>query len=173
MGDIESRRNWRFCSHIVKSIKEWAVAARRPIAQAPSPAQRQLLHNRNPSLFHFDVAAGLQVFQDAADHLAATTGTAGNFLVGNALFNAQRAILLRLTTTSARNLAFIDVYGRLTSVLLALAKPQEDGTLRLEERITHHEIASRAGCSREMVSRILKDLRPAATSKWKSDGLPL
>ena len=65
---------------------------------------------------------------------------------------------LRLTTTSARNLAFIDVYGRLTSVLLALAKPQEDGTLRIEERITHQEIASRAGCSREMVSRILKDL---------------
>ena len=65
---------------------------------------------------------------------------------------------LRLTTTSARNLAFIDVYGRLTSVLLALAKPQADGTLRIEERITHQEIASRAGCSREMVSRILKDL---------------
>ncbi len=65
---------------------------------------------------------------------------------------------LRLTTTSARNLAFIDVYGRLTTVLLALAKPQEDGTLRIEERITHQEIASRAGCSREMVSRILKDL---------------
>lgn len=65
---------------------------------------------------------------------------------------------LRLTTTSARNLAFIDVYGRLTSVLLALAKAQDDGTLRIEERITHQEIASRAGCSREMVSRILKDL---------------
>jgi CRP/FNR family cyclic AMP-dependent transcriptional regulator len=28
----------------------------------------------------------------------------------------------------------------------------------IEERITHQEIASRVGCSREMVSRILKDL---------------
>ena len=65
---------------------------------------------------------------------------------------------LRLTTTSARNLAFIDVYGRLTACLLALATPQPDGSLRIEERITHQEIASRAGCSREMVSRILKDL---------------
>ncbi len=65
---------------------------------------------------------------------------------------------LRLTTASARNLAFIDVYGRLTACLLALATPQPDGTQRIEERITHQEIASRAGCSREMVSRILKDL---------------
>ncbi len=65
---------------------------------------------------------------------------------------------LRLTTTSARNLAFVDVYGRLTTCLLALATPQSDGTLRVEDRITHQEIASRAGCSREMVSRILKDL---------------
>ena len=65
---------------------------------------------------------------------------------------------LRMATTSARNLAFIDVYGRLTGCLHALAKPQADGTQRIEERITHQELASRAGCSREMVSRILKDL---------------
>ena len=65
---------------------------------------------------------------------------------------------LRLTTTHARNLAVIDVYGRLTQCLHELAKPQSDGTQRIEERITHQEIASRAGCSREMVSRILKDL---------------
>ena len=65
---------------------------------------------------------------------------------------------LRATTLNARNLAFIDVYGRLTQCLYALAKPQADGSQRIEERITHAEIASRAGCSREMVSRILKDL---------------
>ena len=40
----------------------------------------------------------------------------------------------------------------------SLATPQSDGSARIEERITHQEIASRAGCSREMVSRILKDL---------------
>ena len=65
---------------------------------------------------------------------------------------------LRVTTLNARNLAFIDVYGRLTHCLHELATPQPDGTQRIEERITHQEIASRAGCSREMVSRILKDL---------------
>lgn len=65
---------------------------------------------------------------------------------------------LRRATTSARNLAFIDVYGRLTGCLMGLATLEEDGTQRINDRLTHQEIASRVGCSREMVSRILKDL---------------
>jgi len=65
---------------------------------------------------------------------------------------------LRMATRDARNLAFIDVYGRLTRLLNELACPLPDGRRRIAERITHQEIASRVGCSREMVSRILKDL---------------
>jgi CRP/FNR family transcriptional regulator, cyclic AMP receptor protein len=65
---------------------------------------------------------------------------------------------LRLATRDARNLAFIDVYGRLTRLLNELALPQPGDRRRIPERITHQEIASRVGCSREMVSRILKDL---------------
>ena len=65
---------------------------------------------------------------------------------------------LRRATRAASNLAFIDVYGRLTRCLLELAQPQADGSHKILERITHQEIASRVGCSREMVSRILKDL---------------
>lgn len=65
---------------------------------------------------------------------------------------------LRLATRDARNLAFIDVYGRLTRLLNEMALPMPDGRRRVAERITHQEIASRVGCSREMVSRILKDL---------------
>jgi CRP/FNR family transcriptional regulator, cyclic AMP receptor protein len=65
---------------------------------------------------------------------------------------------LRATTLNAKNLALIDVYGRLTACLYALAKPQPDGSQRIEERITHDELASRIGCGREMVSRIMKDL---------------
>ncbi len=65
---------------------------------------------------------------------------------------------LRLATRDARNLAFIDVYGRITRLLNDMATVQADGRRMVMERITHQEIASRAGCSREMVSRILKDL---------------
>lgn len=65
---------------------------------------------------------------------------------------------LRLATRDARNLAFVDVYGRLAPLLEGLAEPQADGSRRIAQRLTHQEIASRVGCSREMVSRILKDL---------------
>jgi CRP/FNR family cyclic AMP-dependent transcriptional regulator len=64
----------------------------------------------------------------------------------------------RTATNSARNLAFIDVYGRLTQLLYELAQPQDDGSAVVAERLTHQDIASRVGCSREMVSRVLKDL---------------
>lgn len=71
---------------------------------------------------------------------------------------AQVIRRLRLATRDARNLAFIDVYGRLSQCLQDLAEPQSDGTRRIEARLTHQDLASRVGCSREMVSRILKDL---------------
>ncbi len=64
----------------------------------------------------------------------------------------------RLATESARTLALIDVYGRLTRLLDSLAVAQPDGTRILPTRITHQEIAHHIACSREMVSRLLKDL---------------
>jgi CRP/FNR family cyclic AMP-dependent transcriptional regulator len=64
----------------------------------------------------------------------------------------------RLATDSARNLALLDVYGRLVRLFDELAVAQPDGTRAIEERLTHAEIASRVGCSREMVSRLMKDL---------------
>ena len=64
----------------------------------------------------------------------------------------------RMATRDARNMALMDSYGRLVALLDDLAVPQDDGTRRLVSRVTHAEIASRIGCSREMVSRLLKDL---------------
>ena len=64
----------------------------------------------------------------------------------------------RVATLNARQLALNDVYGRLKLLLGALAEPQPDGTLRVAERLTHQEMSNRLGCSREMVSRLMKDL---------------
>nr|WP_246868058.1 cyclic nucleotide-binding domain-containing protein [Rhizobacter sp. SG703] len=64
----------------------------------------------------------------------------------------------RLATHSARSLALLDVYGRVAQLLTDLAVTEPDGTRVIRERLTHQEIASRVGCSREMVSRLLKDL---------------
>ena len=64
----------------------------------------------------------------------------------------------RLATQSARSMALLDVYGRLVQLLESLAVTLLDGSRVIEERITHAEIAARVGCSREMVSRLMKDL---------------
>jgi CRP/FNR family cyclic AMP-dependent transcriptional regulator len=66
----------------------------------------------------------------------------------------------RSATEAARNMALLDVYGRLIAVL----EEHDDVTTRNTaagltlESITHQDIASRVGASREMVSRLLKDL---------------
>lgn len=64
----------------------------------------------------------------------------------------------RLATESARSMALLDVYGRLKRLLEDRATPSPDGTRIIAERLTHQAIASEIGCSREMVSRLLKDL---------------
>jgi len=64
---------------------------------------------------------------------------------------------VRSLTESVKSLAFMDVYGRVARLLLELAEDR-DGHLVIGERLTQQDIASRVGASREMVSRILKDL---------------
>lgn len=66
----------------------------------------------------------------------------------------------RLATDNARSVALIDVYGRLTRLLDQLAEPPDaQGERLVRERLTHQQIASHLACSREMVSRLLKDLQ--------------
>jgi CRP/FNR family cyclic AMP-dependent transcriptional regulator len=64
---------------------------------------------------------------------------------------------VRDLTENMRSLALMDVYGRVARLLLELAV-ERDGRLVIEEPLTHKDIASRIGASREMVSRIFSDL---------------
>ena len=64
---------------------------------------------------------------------------------------------LRKATDKVESLAFKDVYGRIAGLLTQLAKP-EDNKWVIEDKLTHMEIAHMVGCSREMVSKILKEL---------------
>ena len=65
--------------------------------------------------------------------------------------------LLRQSTHKIENLAFLDVYGRIRKVLLDFAAPEKD-KLVIQEKLTHQEIANLISASREMVSKILKEL---------------
>jgi CRP/FNR family transcriptional regulator, cyclic AMP receptor protein len=66
----------------------------------------------------------------------------------------------RLATQAVRDMALLDVYGRLSRLLENMATPEINaaGERPIIETITQQEIANRVGSSREMVSRIIKDL---------------
>lgn len=58
---------------------------------------------------------------------------------------------------NVRSLASLDVYGRVARLLLDLAE-EEDGRMVIVGKLTKQEIANRVGASREMISRVFKDL---------------
>src|SRR6185436_1045615 len=63
----------------------------------------------------------------------------------------------RLATNSVKHLALLDVYGRVARLLLNMSV-EKDGKHQIPEKITQQEIAERVGASRDMVSRIFRDL---------------
>lgn len=74
-------------------------------------------------------------------------------------FNLIRSLVMRTRalTESVGDLALRDVYGRIAKVL-SESMQEEDGQL-ITPPFTHQQIADRVGSSREMVSKILKDLK--------------
>ena len=90
---------------------------------------------------------------DVSEHLVDDPGFAINLV-------AQVIRRARAATEAARSMALLDVYSRLVKVL---ENPDEvlasdaEGKVTLES-VTHQDIASRVGASREMISRLLKDL---------------
>ncbi|HZW26696.1 MAG TPA: cyclic nucleotide-binding domain-containing protein [Gallionella sp.] len=64
---------------------------------------------------------------------------------------------LRDANKKIGSLALLDVYGRVANALLQLAR-KRDEKLVIEEKLTHQDIANMVGASREMVTRILRDL---------------
>jgi CRP/FNR family cyclic AMP-dependent transcriptional regulator len=64
----------------------------------------------------------------------------------------------RMATQSARSMALIDAYGRLVLTFESMAVAMPDGRRVIQQPVTHAQLAARIGCSREMVSRLMKDL---------------
>ncbi len=74
--------------------------------------------------------------------------------LGIAKYLAKRVVEL---TEDVSDLAMLDVYGRVARTLEKQAM-DEDGRL-ITGRFTHQEIAAMVGASREMISKILKELK--------------
>ena len=64
---------------------------------------------------------------------------------------------VRRLTINVKSLALLDVYGRVARTLINMAT-QYDDRMVIEHKLTHQDIAKMVGASREMVSRIMKDL---------------
>ena len=70
----------------------------------------------------------------------------------------QAFACLRALTDTVSSLALLDVYGRVARLLLQSAE-DEKGVKIVKQAMTQQDIANHIGSSREMVSRILKDLK--------------
>jgi CRP/FNR family transcriptional regulator, cyclic AMP receptor protein len=64
----------------------------------------------------------------------------------------------RMATLGLRQIALNDVYGRLKHLLDSSAQPLPDGTRSVDPAPSHLEMSQLLGCSREMISRVMKDL---------------
>lgn len=65
--------------------------------------------------------------------------------------------LVRRSTDTVKRLALDDVYTRISKLLYELAE-EDGGRLVVSDKLTQQDIADRVGSSREMVSRIFKQL---------------
>jgi CRP/FNR family transcriptional regulator, cyclic AMP receptor protein len=78
----------------------------------------------------------------------------------------------RSATDTVRSMALKDAYGRLREVLEELAgEPDEQGWRKIPQSNTHTGLAQRIGSSREMVSKIWRDLE--AGQHARSEGRSL
>lgn len=72
----------------------------------------------------------------------------------------QMADRLRKTNIKLKNLAFVDVSGRIAHTLMDLARQPDAMTHPegMQIKVTRQELGKIAGCSREMAGRVLKTL---------------
>lgn len=80
---------------------------------------------------------------------------------------------LRYADRKIESLALLDVYGRVALALLesaAESPPCEQGHGVIAGRVSRQDIAKRVGASREMVSRVMKDLEVRGFIETREDG---
>jgi CRP/FNR family cyclic AMP-dependent transcriptional regulator len=75
-------------------------------------------------------------------------------------------------TETIRKLGLMDVYQRIAVTFLTLSE-EINGVRIIPEKLTQQNIASRVGASREMVARILKDLRTGGYITQDANGITI
>jgi CRP/FNR family transcriptional regulator, cyclic AMP receptor protein len=87
-------------------------------------------------------------------------------------YAVMRGLVQRLRNADRKieSLALMDVYGRVARALLECAREERDGVLVVRDKISRQDIAKMIGASREMVSRVMKDIEERGYIETMEDG---
>ena len=77
---------------------------------------------------------------------------------------------LRHADRKIESLALMDVYGRVARALLEFAVADSEGNAIIRDKVSRQDLAKMVGASREMVSRVMKDLEERGFIETRSDG---
>lgn len=76
---------------------------------------------------------------------------------------------LRNADRQIESLALLDVYGRVARALLDMAQ-EEEGARIIRQKVSRQDLAKVVGASREMVSRVMKDLEERGLIQTQENG---
>ena len=79
---------------------------------------------------------------------------------------------LRAADRQIESLALLDVYGRVARTLVEMADVQEERRV-IRHKVSRQDMAKVVGASREMVSRVMKDLEGRGAIETQADGTVL
>lgn len=87
-------------------------------------------------------------------------------------YNIMRGLVRRLRQADRKieSLALMDVYGRVARALMDFVIEDGAGNYVVRERISRQDLAKMVGASREMVSRVMKDLEERGFVQTQEDG---
>lgn len=77
---------------------------------------------------------------------------------------------LRHADRKIESLALMDVYGRVARSLLEFAQPDAQHNMVIRDKVSRQDLAKMVGASREMVSRVMKDLEDRGFIETRPDG---
>ncbi len=86
----------------------------------------------------------------------------------------MRGLVYRLRSADRQieSLALLDVYGRVARTLLDMAE-EVDGVRMVRSKVSRQDMAKVVGASREMVSRVMKDLEERGVIETQDNGFVL
>ena len=97
-----------------------------------------------------------------------------NCLSGNSpmAYAVMKGLVQRLRHADRKieSLALMDVYGRVAKALLEFSVPDAEGNPVIREKVSRQDLAKMVGASREMVSRVMRDLEERGFIETRADG---